>query len=73
MTDTSEVSDASTETKGTPVRLGLIGKFLKGTEIDTRNSIRRVLRDFRPGEFVTVVVARNGQGIELKLPLVTGE
>lgn len=36
MTDTSEVSDASTETKGTPVRLGVIGKFLKGTEIDTR-------------------------------------
>ena len=46
---------------------------MDGTEIDTRNSIRRVLRDFRPGEFVTVVVARNGQGIELKLPLVTGE
>ena len=36
MTDTSEVADASTETKGTPVHLGLIGKFLKGTEIDTR-------------------------------------
>jgi D-xylose transport system permease protein len=36
MTDTTEASDASAETKSGQQDLGLIGKFLKGTEIDTR-------------------------------------
>ena len=34
MTDTTEASDASAETKSGQQDLGLIGKFLKGTEID---------------------------------------
>jgi D-xylose transport system permease protein len=36
MTDTTEATDASAETKSGQQDLGLIGKFLKGTEIDTR-------------------------------------
>lgn len=36
MTNTTEASDASAETKSGQQDLGLIGKFLKGTEIDTR-------------------------------------
>ncbi|MDP5085678.1 MAG: sugar ABC transporter permease [Yoonia sp.] len=36
MTDTTGGTGASTETKGSQQQLGLVGKFLKGTEIDTR-------------------------------------
>lgn len=46
---------------------------MNGTEIDTRTSVRRVFRDFRPGEYINVIVARDGKGIELKLPVVAGD
>lgn len=44
---------------------------MDGTEIDTRTSVRRVFRDFRSGEHINIVIARDGKGIELKLPIVT--
>lgn len=46
---------------------------MDGTDIEDRRSVQRVLRDFRSGEIITIVVERNGKGIELKIPLVTGE
>jgi len=46
---------------------------MDGSEIDNRFSVRRVFRDFRAGETITVVVARDGRGIELKLPVVEGD
>lgn len=46
---------------------------MDGTEIDDRRSVQRILRDFRSGEIITIVVERGGKGIELKIPAVTGE
>ena len=46
---------------------------MDGTDIEDRRSVQRVLRDFRSGEIITIVVERNGKGIELKIPLVTGQ
>lgn len=45
---------------------------MDGIDIDDRRSVQRVLRDFRSGEFITILVVRNGKGIELKMPVVTG-
>lgn len=46
---------------------------IDGTEIDDRRSVLRVLRDFRSGEIITIIVERDGKGIELKVPAVAGE
>lgn len=44
---------------------------IDGTEVDGRRAVQRVLRDFRAGEEVTIVVERDLQGHELKLKLVS--
>lgn len=46
---------------------------MDSTEVDTRSSVQRVLRDFRDGDVITLVVERDGKGIELKLPVVREE
>ena len=46
---------------------------MDGTEISDRRSVLRVLRDFRSGETINVIVERNGQGIELLLQATMGE
>lgn len=46
---------------------------MDGTEIDDRRSVERVLRDFRSGEKIDIVVERDGKGIELQIRLVPGE
>lgn len=42
-------------------------------DIEDRRSVRRVLGEFRSGEIITILVVRNGKGIELKIPVVAGE
>ena len=46
---------------------------MDGTDIEGRRSVQRVLRDFRRGETMTIVVFRDGKGIELEIPVVTGD
>lgn len=46
---------------------------MDGTEISDRRSVLRVLRDFRSGETINIVVERNGKGIELLLQATLGE
>jgi serine protease Do len=41
-----------------------------GTEVDNRRSVLRILREFRAGDEVTIVIERNGKGIELQLAIV---
>lgn len=45
---------------------------MDGNEVDDRRSVQRVLRDFRSGDDITIVVERNGKGVELTIPVVTG-
>lgn len=46
---------------------------MDGTDIHSRWSVQRVFGDFRPGEIIPIVVARDGRGIELKVPVVAGD
>lgn len=46
---------------------------IDGDEVMSRWSVLRILRDFRAGEKVTIVVERNGKGLELTLQLKRGE
>ncbi|MFN3244189.1 MAG: S1C family serine protease [Planctomycetota bacterium] len=45
---------------------------IDGTEIESRRDVLRILRDFRIGDRVQVVVERDGKGVELELPIVQG-
>jgi len=45
---------------------------IDGTEIETRRDVSNILREFRTGDVVQIVVERDGKGIELELPIVAG-
>ena len=43
---------------------------IAGNDIETRRDVLRILREFRAGDKVAVVVERDGKGLELELELV---
>lgn len=43
---------------------------IDGNDIETRRDVLRILREFRAGDKVAVVVERDGKGVELELELV---
>lgn len=45
---------------------------IDGTEIESRRDVTSILREFRVGDRVQIVVERDGKGIELELPIVQG-
>ncbi|MCK5943332.1 MAG: trypsin-like peptidase domain-containing protein [Planctomycetes bacterium] len=45
---------------------------IDGAEVESRRDVLRILREFRRGDRVQVVVERDGKGVELELPLVQG-
>ena len=46
---------------------------IDGDDIDSRRDVMRILREFRAGDRVEVVVERDGKGVELELELVREE
>ncbi|MFT4513706.1 MAG: serine protease Do [Planctomycetota bacterium] len=46
---------------------------MDGKEITGRRSVQRVLRNFGNGDIITIIVYRDGKGLELKVPAATGE
>lgn len=46
---------------------------IDGTEIESRRDVLRILREFRAGDKVSIVVERDGKGVELELELTREE
>ncbi|MGC6487725.1 MAG: S1C family serine protease [Planctomycetota bacterium] len=46
---------------------------IDGADIESRRDVLRILRDFRAGDAVPIVVERDGKGVELELELVREE